>query len=111
MATFAFHHGMVIVPLGYSADEAQSARTAGGPDGPTHLSPTRKRWRRPAHPMPGLKGGTIARVVAPGSMTQEDFGLSRRTDRTALPSRPPDPRQVDAVARRHDQINVHPDDQ
>jgi NAD(P)H dehydrogenase (quinone) len=40
MSTYAMHHGMVIVPLGYTADELQSTRTGGGPYGPTHLSPT-----------------------------------------------------------------------
>ena len=40
MSTFAVHHGMVIVPLGYVADELQSTRTGGGPYGPTHLSPS-----------------------------------------------------------------------
>jgi len=40
MSTFAMHHGMVIVPLGYLADELQSTRTGGGPYGPTHLSPS-----------------------------------------------------------------------
>jgi len=40
MSTFAIYHGMVIVPLGYVADELQATRTGGGPHGPTHLSPT-----------------------------------------------------------------------
>jgi len=40
MSTFAMHHGMVIVPLGYVANELQATRTGGGPYGPTHLSPT-----------------------------------------------------------------------
>lgn len=39
MSTFAFHHGMPIVPLGYSTPELQSTRTGGGPYGPTHFSP------------------------------------------------------------------------
>lgn len=37
MATFAFHMGMVIVPLGYAIPEAGSTTTGGGPYGPTHL--------------------------------------------------------------------------
>jgi len=40
MVTFAIHHGMVIVPLGYSVGELRSTGTGGGPYGPTHLSPT-----------------------------------------------------------------------
>ncbi len=38
MSTFAFHHGMNIVPLGYGvAPEVGSSRTGGGPYGPTQL--------------------------------------------------------------------------
>jgi NAD(P)H dehydrogenase (quinone) len=39
MATFAFHQGMPIVPMGYSHDAVGATRTGGGPYGPTHLSP------------------------------------------------------------------------
>ena len=40
MSTFAYHHGMVIVPAGYAVAEAiGSTRTGGGPYGPTHWSP------------------------------------------------------------------------
>jgi NAD(P)H dehydrogenase (quinone) len=40
MSTFAYHHGMVIVPLGYGvADAVGSTRSGGGPYGPTHLTP------------------------------------------------------------------------
>ncbi len=39
MSTFAFHHGMVIVPAGYAIPESQSTRTGGGPYGPTHFAP------------------------------------------------------------------------
>lgn len=40
MSTFAYHHGMVIVPVGYGlADEVGSTRTGGGPYGATHLTP------------------------------------------------------------------------
>lgn len=40
MSTFAYHHGMVIVPAGYAvAEEIGSTRTGGGPYGPTHWSP------------------------------------------------------------------------
>ena len=38
MATFAFHQGMNIVPVGYGiAPEVMSSRTGGGPYGPTQL--------------------------------------------------------------------------
>ncbi len=38
MSTFAFHHGMIIVPVGYAlAPEVMSSRTGGGPYGPTQL--------------------------------------------------------------------------
>ena len=38
MSTFAFHHGMNIVPVGYGlAPEVMSSRTGGGPYGPTQL--------------------------------------------------------------------------
>ena len=60
MATFAFHHGMVIVPLGYVADELQSTRTGGGPYGPTHLSPNDGSKS-------GLSGDEIAIAVAYGT--------------------------------------------
>jgi len=40
MSTYAMHHGMVIVPLGYTLDEVGETRTGGGPYGPTHLSPS-----------------------------------------------------------------------
>ncbi|MFA9443779.1 NAD(P)H:quinone oxidoreductase [Egicoccus sp. AB-alg6-2] len=40
MSTFAYHHGMVIVPVGYGlAEEVGSTRTGGSPYGPTHWSP------------------------------------------------------------------------
>jgi NAD(P)H dehydrogenase (quinone) len=40
MSTFAYHHGMVIVPAGYAvAEEVGATRTGGGPYGPTHFSP------------------------------------------------------------------------
>jgi NAD(P)H dehydrogenase (quinone) len=40
MSTFAYHHGMLIVPVGYGlAEEVGSTRTGGGPYGPTHWSP------------------------------------------------------------------------
>ncbi|HWH31752.1 MAG TPA: NAD(P)H:quinone oxidoreductase [Egibacteraceae bacterium] len=40
MSTFAFHHGMVVVPLGYAiAAQAGGTRTGGGPYGPSHWSP------------------------------------------------------------------------
>lgn len=40
MSTFAYHHGMVIVPVGYGiAEEVGSTRTGGGPYGATHLTP------------------------------------------------------------------------
>lgn len=38
MSTFAFHHGMVIVPPGYAVPESQTTRTGGGPYGPTHFA-------------------------------------------------------------------------
>ncbi len=38
MSTFAFHHGMNIVPVGYGiAPEVMATRTGGGPYGPTQL--------------------------------------------------------------------------
>jgi NAD(P)H dehydrogenase (quinone) len=38
MSTFAYHHGMPIVPLGYGvAPEVQTTRSGGGPYGPTQL--------------------------------------------------------------------------
>jgi NAD(P)H dehydrogenase (quinone) len=40
MSTFAYHHGMVIVPVGYDvSEEVGSTRTGGGPYGATHLTP------------------------------------------------------------------------
>jgi NAD(P)H dehydrogenase (quinone) len=37
MATFAMHHGMVIVPAGYAvSDRVGETETGGGPYGPTH---------------------------------------------------------------------------
>lgn len=39
MSTFAFHHGMVIVPMGYIHDAMQTTRTGGTPYGPSHFSP------------------------------------------------------------------------
>lgn len=40
MSTFAYHHGMPIVPLGYGiAEDVGETRTGGGPYGPTHLTP------------------------------------------------------------------------
>jgi NAD(P)H dehydrogenase (quinone) len=40
MSTFAYHHGMTIVPLGYGiAEDVGETRTGGGPYGPTHLTP------------------------------------------------------------------------
>lgn len=40
MSTFAYHQGMVIVPLGYGiAEGVGETRTGGGPYGPTHLTP------------------------------------------------------------------------
>lgn len=40
MSTFAFHHGMVIVPMGYTHEATMQTRTGGGPYGPSHWSPT-----------------------------------------------------------------------
>jgi NAD(P)H dehydrogenase (quinone) len=40
MSTFAYHHGMPIVPLGYGvAEQVGGTSTGGGPYGPTHLTP------------------------------------------------------------------------
>lgn len=40
MSTFAYHHGMPIVPLGYGvAEQVGETRDGGGPYGPTHLTP------------------------------------------------------------------------
>ena len=39
MSTFAYHHGMLIVPMGYSDDAASKTRSGGGPYGPSHWSP------------------------------------------------------------------------
>lgn len=39
MSTYAYHMGMVIVPMGYTLDEVGSTTTGGGPYGPTQLSP------------------------------------------------------------------------
>jgi NAD(P)H dehydrogenase (quinone) len=38
MSTFAYHHGMLIVPVGYIIPEAGSTKTGGGPYGPSHYS-------------------------------------------------------------------------
>lgn len=40
MSTFAYHQGMVIVPMGYTMDEVGSTDGGGGPYGPTHLTPS-----------------------------------------------------------------------
>jgi NAD(P)H dehydrogenase (quinone) len=41
MSTFAYHQGMVIVPLGYAtAEQVGGTQTGGTPYGPSHLSPT-----------------------------------------------------------------------
>jgi NAD(P)H dehydrogenase (quinone) len=40
MSTFAYHHGMVIVPAGYALQPLFSTATGGTPYGPSHLSPT-----------------------------------------------------------------------
>jgi NAD(P)H dehydrogenase (quinone) len=40
MSTFAYHHGMVIVPVGYATSQVGSTTTGGSPYGPTHLSPS-----------------------------------------------------------------------
>jgi NAD(P)H dehydrogenase (quinone) len=37
MSTFAYHHGMVIVPASYAITQVGSTRTGGGPYGPTEL--------------------------------------------------------------------------
>lgn len=37
MANFAYHHGMIIVPLGYGIKEISTTTTGGGPYGATHL--------------------------------------------------------------------------
>lgn len=40
MSTFAYHQGMVIVPVGYGvAEEIGSTTTGGSPYGPSHLTP------------------------------------------------------------------------
>jgi NAD(P)H dehydrogenase (quinone) len=39
MSTFAYHQGMVIVPLGYATPEAGATTTGGGPYGASHFSP------------------------------------------------------------------------
>ena len=40
MSTFAYHQGMLIVPVGYAlAEEVGSTRTGGGPYGASHLTP------------------------------------------------------------------------
>lgn len=39
MSTFAYHQGMVIVPMGYTHDATNETRTGGGPYGPSHWSP------------------------------------------------------------------------
>ncbi len=37
MANYAYHHGMIIVPLGYGIKEIGGTMTGGGPYGATHL--------------------------------------------------------------------------
>jgi NAD(P)H dehydrogenase (quinone) len=39
MSTFAYHQGMVIVPVGYAAPAVGTTTTGGSPYGPGHLSP------------------------------------------------------------------------
>lgn len=39
MSTYAYHQGMVIVPVGYTLAEVQSTESGGGPYGPTHQTP------------------------------------------------------------------------
>lgn len=40
MSTFAYHHGMVVVPLGYAlASQVGGTRSGGSPYGPSHWSP------------------------------------------------------------------------
>jgi NAD(P)H dehydrogenase (quinone) len=46
MSTFAYHHGMIIVPVGYMIPESGETRTGGGPYGPSHYS-ARGRTREP----------------------------------------------------------------
>ncbi|MFN8109393.1 MAG: NAD(P)H:quinone oxidoreductase [Thermoleophilia bacterium] len=38
MSTFAYHHGMLIVPLGYTDPGVGATQTGGGPYGPSHLA-------------------------------------------------------------------------
>ncbi|MAT04433.1 MAG: flavoprotein [Acidimicrobiaceae bacterium] len=40
MSTFAYHQGMVIVPMGYTSDEVGETSSGGGPYGPTHYTPS-----------------------------------------------------------------------
>ncbi|QKR00152.1 NAD(P)H:quinone oxidoreductase [Metallosphaera tengchongensis] len=37
MSTYAYHHGMIIVPLGYGIKELFTSTTGGSPYGPSHL--------------------------------------------------------------------------
>lgn len=39
MSTFAYHQGMLIVPMGYTHEATQNTRSGGGPYGPSHWSP------------------------------------------------------------------------
>lgn len=39
MSTYAYHQGMVIVPVGYAASAVGRTQTGGSPYGPTHLTP------------------------------------------------------------------------
>ncbi len=39
MSTYAYHQGMVIVPMGYTDPATQETRTGGSPYGPSHWSP------------------------------------------------------------------------
>lgn len=39
MSTYAYHQGMVIVPMGYTDEAAQTTQHGGGPYGPSHWSP------------------------------------------------------------------------
>ncbi|CAB1129326.1 NAD(P)H dehydrogenase (quinone) [Candidatus Hydrogenisulfobacillus filiaventi] len=37
LSTFGYHHGMIIVPMGYTVPEVNTTTTGGGPYGPTHV--------------------------------------------------------------------------
>ena len=39
MSTYAYHQGMLIVPMGYTHDATSATRTGGGPYGPSHWAP------------------------------------------------------------------------